>query len=94
MEEYEVILLAAGQGKRMRASRNKILLHLMGQPVILYSLKTFMADPLCKHIILVTQPDEQDLLSDMLRQARIKNYAITMVDGGCERQYSVFYRHT
>lgn len=38
---YEVILLAAGQGKRMDARRNKILLQLDGKPVISYSLTTF-----------------------------------------------------
>ncbi len=59
--DYEVILLGAGQGKRMGASRNKILLHLIGKPVISYSLNTFLNDPACKHIILVTQEDEQDL---------------------------------
>ncbi|MBL1229367.1 2-C-methyl-D-erythritol 4-phosphate cytidylyltransferase [Enterococcus sp. BWB1-3] len=90
MKEYEVILLAAGQGKRMGASRNKILLHLMGKPVILYSLKTFLKDPLCRHIILVTQSDEQDLLKETIRKVRSKNCTITIVPGGCERQYSVY----
>ncbi|MFD1901286.1 2-C-methyl-D-erythritol 4-phosphate cytidylyltransferase [Enterococcus termitis] len=68
--DYEVILLAAGQGKRMGASRNKILLHLIGKPVISYSLQTFLNDPACKHIILVTQEDEQQLLATMVKKKR------------------------
>ncbi|WYJ96737.1 2-C-methyl-D-erythritol 4-phosphate cytidylyltransferase [Enterococcus sp. DIV0212c] len=89
--DYEVILLAAGQGKRMRASRNKILLHLIGKPVISYSLNTFLNDPACRHIILVTQEDEQDLLAVMIKkEAKKKKCPITIVSGGTERQYSVY----
>lgn len=89
--DYEVILLAAGQGKRMGASRNKILLHLMGTPVISYPLSTFMNDPACKHIILVTQQDEQELLRDLLKKGKKRKHCpVTIVVGGSERQYSVY----
>ncbi|MFD2307501.1 2-C-methyl-D-erythritol 4-phosphate cytidylyltransferase [Enterococcus termitis] len=89
--DYEVILLAAGQGKRMGASRNKILLHLIGKPVISYSLQTFLNDPACKHIILVTQEDEQQLLATMVKKETKRNQCpVTIVSGGCERQYSVY----
>ena len=88
--DYEVILLGAGQGKRMGASRNKILLHLIGKPVISYSLNTFLNDPACKHIILVTQEDEQDLLAAVVKKENKKKHPITIVSGGSERQYSVF----
>lgn len=88
--DYEVILLGAGQGKRMGASRNKILLHLIGKPVISYSLNTFLNDPACKHIILVTQEDEQDLLAAVVKKENKKKHPITIISGGSERQYSVF----
>ena len=89
--DYEVILLAAGQGKRMQASRNKILLHLMGKPVIMYSLQTFLKDAACKHIILVTQEDEQELLAETIRKTAQKSKCpITIVPGGNERQDSVY----
>lgn len=89
--DYEVILLAAGQGKRMGASRNKILLHLIGRPIISYSLTTFLNDPACKHIILVAQEDEQDLLAAMVKkETKKKQCPVTIVSGGCERQYSVY----
>lgn len=88
--DYEIILLGAGQGKRMGASRNKILLHLIGKPVISYSLNTFFNDPACKHIILVTQEDEQDLLAAVVKKENKKKRPVTIVSGGTERQYSVF----
>jgi 2-C-methyl-D-erythritol 4-phosphate cytidylyltransferase len=91
MREYEVILLAAGQGKRMKASRNKILLQLMGKPIITYSLRTFYDDPACKHIIMVTQANEQELLKETVRKMKGKKTCpITFVAGGSERQYSVY----
>ncbi|MHC5216865.1 2-C-methyl-D-erythritol 4-phosphate cytidylyltransferase [Enterococcus sp. LJL128] len=91
MKEYEVILLAAGQGKRMNASRNKILLNLMGKPIILYSLKTFFSDPACKHIILVTQSNEKSLLETAVRKLKkSQSCPVTIVSGGSERQYSVY----
>lgn len=88
VSEYEVILLAAGQGKRMKASRNKILLRLMGKPVIDYSLDTFLNDPACKHIILVAQEDEQELLRALVK-GKNSRCPITIVSGGYERQHSV-----
>lgn len=89
--DYEVILLAAGQGKRMGAGKNKILLHLLGKPVITYSLETFLKDRTCKHIILVTQKEEIDLMEKMLKKIKRKTTCpITIVGGGSERQYSVY----
>jgi 2-C-methyl-D-erythritol 4-phosphate cytidylyltransferase len=89
---YEAILLAAGQGKRMGASRNKILLHLVDQPIISYALATFLEDPLCQHIILVAQPGEQALLADLAAELQSKDRPkpVTVVIGGAERQYSVY----
>ncbi|MEI5994083.1 2-C-methyl-D-erythritol 4-phosphate cytidylyltransferase [Candidatus Enterococcus mansonii] len=89
--DYEVVLLAAGQGKRMGAARNKILLNLIGKPVIAYSLSTFLNDPACKHIVLVTQEDERELLNTMVKkETKRKDTPVTIVSGGSERQYSVY----
>lgn len=90
-QDYEVILLAAGQGTRMGASRNKILLHLLGKPVISYSFNTFLRDPACKHIILVTQEEEQNLLATTIKKdAKKRSCPVTIVSGGSERQDSVY----
>lgn len=88
---YEVILLAAGQGKRMDARRNKILLQLDGKPVISYSLTTFFSDFACKHVILVAQPAEQEWLRTLIQQKHSHpTCPVTIVAGGNERQDSVW----
>lgn len=86
-----MILLAAGQGKRMGASRNKIFLHLLGKPVITYSLEVFFSDRACKHIVLVTQEEEKSAIMHMLKKMKTKRKCpVTVVCGGNERQYSVY----
>ncbi len=89
---YESILLAAGQGRRMGASRNKILLHLLGKPVIVYSLEVFLADPACHHIVLVVQEDEKELMSQIIKRYFFPSSKkkISIVVGGVERQESVY----
>lgn len=88
---YEVILLAAGQGKRMKASRNKVLIHLNGKPIILYSLELFLKDDFCKHIILVVQEANKHEIDEMLKPYIKKAHKlITVVVGGQERQDSVY----
>ncbi len=42
--EYEVIIPAAGQGKRMKAGKNKLLLELNSCPVIIHTLRVFEHD--------------------------------------------------
>lgn len=88
---YELILLAAGQGKRMQASKNKILLSLMGKPVIAYAIDVFLADPACQHIILVIQKDEEDAMQRLLKKYfKRPSKKISIVIGGDERQDSVY----
>lgn len=91
MMHYELILLAAGQGKRMQASKNKILLSLLGRPVIAYAIDVFLADPACQHIILVIQKDEKELIEHLIKKyfKRAKT-KISIVVGGKERQDSVY----
>ncbi|MDR4225732.1 2-C-methyl-D-erythritol 4-phosphate cytidylyltransferase, partial [Heyndrickxia coagulans DSM 1 = ATCC 7050] len=38
---YEVVIPAAGQGKRMKAGRNKLFIELKRMPVIIHTLKVF-----------------------------------------------------
>ena len=41
---YQVIIPAAGQGKRMGAGKNKLILELDGIPVFIYTLMVFEDD--------------------------------------------------
>lgn len=88
---YEVVLLAAGQGKRMRASRNKVLLALEGKPVLAYSLAIFLADPVCRRIIIVIKAEERQLVEQVITTYFSEQAAlIELVVGGLERQDSVY----
>lgn len=88
---YELILLAAGHGRRMRSSKNKILMPLLNKPLIEYPLNVFLKDAFCKHIILVVKEDEVELINDLLQQEQMfSEKKITIAIGGRERQHSVY----
>ncbi|EDP67612.1 2-C-methyl-D-erythritol 4-phosphate cytidylyltransferase [Carnobacterium sp. AT7] len=90
-KDYELVLLAAGHGRRMRASKNKILLPLLNKPLIEYPLNVFLKDDYCSHIILVVKEDEVELIHDLLRQEHmLSKKKITIAIGGMERQHSVY----
>ncbi|MEH6942034.1 2-C-methyl-D-erythritol 4-phosphate cytidylyltransferase [Bacillus sp. JJ722] len=86
---YEVIILAAGQGKRMKAGRNKIFLELANEPLIVQTIKVFDQDPYCKHIILPINPQEKQPFEELIGQYQF-NKRIQLVAGGKERQNSVY----
>ncbi|MCR2823265.1 2-C-methyl-D-erythritol 4-phosphate cytidylyltransferase [Lederbergia panacisoli] len=83
---YQVIIPAAGSGKRMGAGYNKLLMNLEGRPIILHTLDVFEKDPHCGQIILVIQPDDEPFFKEI--QSRYLK--IHLVHGGSERQYSVY----
>ncbi|KKB34841.1 2-C-methyl-D-erythritol 4-phosphate cytidylyltransferase [Bacillus thermotolerans] len=87
---YQVVIPAAGRGKRMKADRNKLLLKLESCPVIIHTLKIFEEDPSCKEIILVVHPDETGIFSDLMSEHGITKVQ-KLVHGGSERQESVYH---
>jgi 2-C-methyl-D-erythritol 4-phosphate cytidylyltransferase len=86
---YQVILPAAGQGKRMGAGKNKLLLTLEGIPVLIHTLKVFEADAACSDIILAIHPDDEAEFKNLLAQYGIHKVS-SLVVGGKERQDSVY----
>lgn len=86
---YQVIVLAAGQGKRMKAGKNKQFIELEGKPVIIHTLSVFEADPWCSEIKLVINEKEKDIFTELLTQYPIQKVK-EMVIGGEERQDSVY----
>lgn len=91
-KDYELVLLAAGHGKRMETSKNKVLLPLLDKPLITYPLTTFLSDNSCCHIIIVAKKDEIPLLKKLVKQETISTeIPITFVEGGVERQDSVSF---
>ncbi|CAG9622246.1 2-C-methyl-D-erythritol 4-phosphate cytidylyltransferase [Sutcliffiella rhizosphaerae] len=86
---YHVIVLAAGQGKRMKAGINKQFIELEGKPVIIHTLSVFEKDPHCQEIKLVINEKESDIFHKLLTVYPLKKVK-EIVFGGKERQDSVY----
>lgn len=86
---YQVILPAAGLGKRMGAGKNKLLLELCGVPVLIHTIRVFERDDECQGIILAINPQDEGELKALFKRYHIKK-VINLVTGGTERQFSIF----
>lgn len=88
MMHYEVVLPAAGSGKRMGAGQNKLFLPLLEKPILMHTLQVFEEDAACTGIWLAVKEEERDFIADLA-----KKYHITKIKGlptgGVERQHSV-----
>ncbi|MFP7300166.1 2-C-methyl-D-erythritol 4-phosphate cytidylyltransferase [Neobacillus niacini] len=86
---YQVIIPAAGQGKRMGAGKNKLLLELNSIPVLIHSLKVFEEDELCEGIILAIHPQDEAEFHSLLQKYGVKK-VLGLIPGGKERQDSIY----
>lgn len=86
---YQVIIPAAGSGKRMGAGFNKLFLEMKSRPIIAYTLDVFVSDTHCKKIILVIQETDREMFNELLKQYTT-DIEIVLVVGGDERQDSVY----
>ena len=84
------IVLAAGQGKRMKSKVQKQYLLIKEKPVLYYTLSAFENSPLITEIILVTGKDEIAYCQKEI----VENYGFSKVQkivaGGKERYHSVY----
>lgn len=87
--KYEVVIPAAGQGKRMRAGVNKQFIELRHEPLIVRTLKVFDSDEWCDGIIVVINEAERTQFEQLLSRFHL-NKIIAVVNGGKERQHSVY----
>ncbi|WP_367946410.1 bifunctional 2-C-methyl-D-erythritol 4-phosphate cytidylyltransferase/2-C-methyl-D-erythritol 2,4-cyclodiphosphate synthase [Halobacillus salinus] len=88
MINYSAVILAAGQGKRMLAGRNKQFLRIDQIPLIIHTLTVFQEDPWCAEIVLVTNSKERESMEELLLTHHVTE-GVRFVDGGAERQDSV-----
>lgn len=86
---YQVILPAAGLGKRMQAGKNKLLLELNDVPVLIHTLRVFEEDEACNGIILATNPHDDQEIKTLLKRYNVTK-VIHLVAGGGERQHSIY----
>ena len=87
--KYQVVVLAAGQGKRMQAGKNKQFIELEDIPVIIRTLMVFEHDEFCAGITLVINQKELAIVEQLLFKYAIKKVT-SIVFGGQERQQSVY----
>lgn len=85
-----VIILAAGQGKRMKASLNKQYLILKNKPVLAHTIGAFERSPLIHEIILVVHEEEQELCRKNILEIYPYKKVKKVVKGGEERQESAY----
>lgn len=85
---YEVVLPAAGSGKRMGAGQNKLFLPLAGKPILVHTLSVFENDANCTGIWLAVKDEERSYIKALLEQFQISKVK-GLPTGGGERQHSV-----
>lgn len=81
------VVLGAGQGTRMGADRNKVLLTLRGQPILIHALRAFEDTPQVDETLLVAHPDEVALCRALVNEYGLAKVA-AVVAGGATRHQS------
>lgn len=88
MINADVIILAAGSGKRMMADKNKILLDLGDRPIIAHTIARFYDHPMVRKIILAIREEDEDQIDSIIATYGFND--IVKVVGGAERQDSIY----
>lgn len=83
------VVLAAGQGKRMKSKIQKQFLLLEGKPVIWYALHAFEESPV-EDVVLVTGADEIAYCQEEIVRKYGFSKVRAVVAGGKERYHSVY----
>lgn len=83
------VILAAGQGKRMKSNIQKQFMLLNGKPVLYYSLQCFQTSNFIHQIILVTGKTEIEYCKQEVVEPYSFTKVVRIVAGGTERYESV-----
>jgi 2-C-methyl-D-erythritol 4-phosphate cytidylyltransferase len=81
-------IAAAGSGRRMGASGNKLLLEVAGRPVLAWTLEAALACPAIRWIGIVGQPVDAEAVAAIVAAAAPKP-PVRWILGGASRQESV-----
>lgn len=83
--DYSAIVLCAGSGKRTGLGYNKMFFKKNHWTVYEKTMQVFLKDPQCRQAVVVCKKEEQRAF-----EALVSDHRITYVQGGEERQDSVF----
>jgi 2-C-methyl-D-erythritol 4-phosphate cytidylyltransferase len=89
MTPVHFLIPAAGSGRRMGSDRNKLLLNLLGQPIIAWTLLAAEAAETIEWIGLICQPQDQSDLSHLVTTLALSK-PVQFITGGTTRQESVY----
>ncbi|RJX25029.1 MAG: 2-C-methyl-D-erythritol 4-phosphate cytidylyltransferase [Dethiobacter sp.] len=92
-KEHTPVLLiaAAGQGRRMGGEENKTCLSLAGKPVLAHTLDIFLKLNIFSQVMVIIAPREEDTFRERVLIPFFPGEKhIFLLEGGRERQYSIF----
>ena len=81
------VVLGAGQGTRMGAGRNKVLLTLQGTPILVHALLAFEQAPQVDETLLVAHPDEVEMCRTLVADYGLARVT-AVISGGATRHQS------
>ena len=84
-----LLIPAAGMGRRMGSNRNKLLLTLLGKPLLAWTLIAAEASPDINWIGIISQPSDWEDIKDILAQVSLTK-PVELISGGETRQESVY----
>jgi len=84
-----LLIPAAGRGRRMGSDRNKLLLDLLGQPVLAWTLQAIAAAERIQWVGIIGQPVDWPDFKTILQDLAIA-LPVEFIQGGDTRQESVF----
>lgn len=84
-----LLIPAAGSGKRMGSDRNKLLLPLLGKPVITWTLMAAKAAESIRWIGIIAQPQEWQDFREIVTSLGLSKQ-VHFIPGGKTRQESVY----
>ncbi len=84
-----LLIPAAGSGKRMGADRNKLLISLLGKPILQWTLEAAIASEAIAWIGVMGQPHDYPEFQKIFNVLNTTK-PIRLIQGGATRQVSVF----
>jgi 2-C-methyl-D-erythritol 4-phosphate cytidylyltransferase len=84
-----LLIPAAGSGRRMGSDRNKLLLPLLGKPMLAWTLMAAKASRSIRWVGIIGQPDDFPDFKEIINATGMSKM-VHLIPGGTTRQESVF----
>ncbi len=87
MTRAAAVILAAGSGSRLGAEVNKVLLPLLGVPILARSVRTVLDVADMHRVVLVVRPEDREVVAEAV-SPHLGEHDLWVVDGGATRHDS------